>query len=161
MLDEIRINVIDGQVTQVETGVASALAGGSTAETILKEGLIAAMDEVGRRFEEGDLFVPEMLVSARAMQAGLQLLKPHLVQDEVRSVGQRHDPYVARWFPRRRRHTVDQGHGQHQHQHQQREPSSPAQRDAKLVEVWHPADSRPEIVSTPPSNSHRNCRIPL
>lgn len=45
------------------------------------------MDEVGQRFEQGDFFVPEMLVSARAMQAGLQVLKPHLVQGEVRSAG--------------------------------------------------------------------------
>jgi 5-methyltetrahydrofolate--homocysteine methyltransferase len=65
----------------------AALANGGTPETILKEGLIAAMDEVGQRFEQGDFFVPEMLVSARAMQAGLQVLKPHLVQGEVRSAG--------------------------------------------------------------------------
>lgn len=45
------------------------------------------MDEVGRRFQEGDFFVREMLASARAMQAGLQILKPHLVKDEIRSAG--------------------------------------------------------------------------
>jgi 5-methyltetrahydrofolate--homocysteine methyltransferase len=87
MIDEIRHNVIDGQVTEVEADVAAALANGSAPETILREGLIAAMDEVGQRFEEGDLFVPEMLVAARAMQAGLQVLKPLLVQGEIRSAG--------------------------------------------------------------------------
>ena len=45
------------------------------------------MDEIGRRFEEGDLYVPEMLVSARAMQAGLKLLKPHLLQSDIKSSG--------------------------------------------------------------------------
>ena len=49
--------------------------------------MIAAMKEVGRRFEEGDYYVPEMLVSARAMQAGLSLLKPRLVQSDVKSAG--------------------------------------------------------------------------
>jgi 5-methyltetrahydrofolate--homocysteine methyltransferase len=45
------------------------------------------MDEVGRRFEEGDFFVPEMLIAARAMQAGLRLLKPHLVAGESKTAG--------------------------------------------------------------------------
>ncbi len=56
----------------------AALAAGIAPETILKDGLIAAMGEVGRLFEENEYFVPEMLVSARAMQGGLALLKPHL-----------------------------------------------------------------------------------
>ena len=45
------------------------------------------MDEVGRRYEEGDFFVPEMLIAARAMQSGLHVLKPHLVQGDVGSAG--------------------------------------------------------------------------
>ena len=56
----------------------AALADGIPAETILKDGLIAAMAEVGRLFEENEYFVPEMLVAARAMQGGLALLKPYL-----------------------------------------------------------------------------------
>ena len=55
-----------------------ALAAGIDPETILKDGLIAAMAEVGRLFEENEYFVPEMLVAARAMQGGLALLKPQL-----------------------------------------------------------------------------------
>jgi len=78
-------NVIDGDSKEVEAGVKQALAEGISANTILSEGLTPAMDEVGRRFEEGDLFVPEMLVAARAMQAGMVLLKPHLIQSEVKS----------------------------------------------------------------------------
>ena len=49
------------------------------AETILTEGMIAAMGEVGRLFEQGEYFVPEMLVSAKSMQLGLNLLRPLLV----------------------------------------------------------------------------------
>jgi 5-methyltetrahydrofolate--homocysteine methyltransferase len=80
-------NVIDGEVQEVEAGIKAALAEGIDASTLLNQALIAAMDEVGRRFEEGDLFVPEMLVSARAMQAGLQYLKPHLLQADIKSSG--------------------------------------------------------------------------
>jgi 5-methyltetrahydrofolate--homocysteine methyltransferase len=80
-------NVIDGDVKGVESGIQAALAEGIGASVLLNQALIAAMDEVGRRFEEGDLFVPEMLVSARAMQAGLQYLKPHLLQADIKSSG--------------------------------------------------------------------------
>jgi 5-methyltetrahydrofolate--homocysteine methyltransferase len=80
-------NVIDGQAPEVEAGVKSALEAGIAADAILNQALIAAMDEVGRRFENGVFFVPEMLVAARAMQAGLKLLKPHLVEAEVKSAG--------------------------------------------------------------------------
>jgi 5-methyltetrahydrofolate--homocysteine methyltransferase len=54
---------------------------------ILNEGLIAAMAEVGKRFEEGECYVPEMLVAARAMQNGMGLLKPHLQREKLESKG--------------------------------------------------------------------------
>ena len=54
---------------------------------ILQEGMIAAMKEVGRRFEEGDYFVPEMLIAARAMQSGLVVLKPYLVDADIKPAG--------------------------------------------------------------------------
>jgi 5-methyltetrahydrofolate--homocysteine methyltransferase len=80
-------NVIDGQAAEAEAGVEAALEAGIPADAILNQSLIAAMDEVGRRFENGDFFVPEMLIAARAMQAGLKLLKPHLAKAEVKSAG--------------------------------------------------------------------------
>jgi 5-methyltetrahydrofolate--homocysteine methyltransferase len=80
-------NVIDGQADAVANGVKAALAAGVDANTILNEALIAAMEDVGCKFEEGELFVPEMLVSARAMQAGLSLLKPHLAVTDTKSSG--------------------------------------------------------------------------
>jgi 5-methyltetrahydrofolate--homocysteine methyltransferase len=49
--------------------------------------MISAMAEVGRLFEEGEYFVPDMLLSARAMQAALTVLKPHLIQAKIRSAG--------------------------------------------------------------------------
>ncbi len=86
-LKEIYENVINGQAPAVEAGVKAALAAGVAADVILNQALIAAMDEVGRRFEEGDFFVPEMLIAARAMQAGLNYLKPFLADTDVRSAG--------------------------------------------------------------------------
>ena len=86
-LEEIYQNVIDGQAPAVEAGVKVALDAGTPADEILQKSLIAAMDEVGRRFEEGDFFVPEMLIAARAMQAGLTILKPHLAEKDIKSAG--------------------------------------------------------------------------
>ena len=70
--------VLEGDAAGTKAGVNAALDAGIAPETILKDGLIAAMGEVGRLFEENEYFVPEMLVSARAMQGGLAILKPQL-----------------------------------------------------------------------------------
>ena len=60
---------------------------GTDIQSILNDGLISAMDEVGERFSAGELFVPEMLMAAQAMKAGLELLKPHLGEGAGRSKG--------------------------------------------------------------------------
>ena len=60
---------------------------GTAIETILKDGLIDAMDEVGEKFSAGEFFVPEMLMAAQAMKAGLELLKPHLGEGGSQSKG--------------------------------------------------------------------------
>lgn len=86
-LKDIYQNVIDGQADPVKSGVQAELDAGTSAETILNEALITAMDYVGQRFEEGEFFVPEMLIAARAMQAGMNLLKPYLVESGIESAG--------------------------------------------------------------------------
>lgn len=86
-LETIFQNVTEGKVAEVEAGVKAALDSGVSSEEILNKALIAAMGDVGKRFEDGDLFVPEMLIAARAMQAGLNLLKPHLAEIGVQSAG--------------------------------------------------------------------------
>ena len=63
------------------------LDGGTDIGTILNDGLISAMDEVGERFSAGELFVPEMLMAAQAMKAGLEILKPHLAAGQNQSKG--------------------------------------------------------------------------
>ncbi len=86
-LEAIYNAVLDGNAPGAEAGVKAALAAGAPAETVLKDGLIAAMTEVGRLFEENEYFVPEMLVSARAMKAGLTFLKPHLAEGSATPAG--------------------------------------------------------------------------
>lgn len=86
-LKPIYQNVLDGQADAVLSSVRSALAAGVDPNSILNEALIAAMSEVGRLFEEGEYYVPDMLISARAMQAGLEILKPKLVAAGVEPIG--------------------------------------------------------------------------
>lgn len=86
-ISEIYNNILDGQRTKVAENVRAALDAGVNPESILNEGMVAAMSEVGRLFEEGEYFVPEMLVSARAMQEGLAVLKPVLVKENVQAAG--------------------------------------------------------------------------
>ncbi len=79
--------IISGDKAEVQKQVRAALEEEQEPTVILNEGMIAAMREVGRRFEEGDFFVPEMLLSAHAMQAGMGVLKPSLQQSNVQSTG--------------------------------------------------------------------------
>jgi 5-methyltetrahydrofolate--homocysteine methyltransferase len=87
IIKEIYTNVMEGQVNAVKENIQSAIDAGIPVSVILNEGMIAAMAEVGRLFEEGECFVPEMLVAARAMQTGMALLKPYLKNAEVKSAG--------------------------------------------------------------------------
>jgi 5-methyltetrahydrofolate--homocysteine methyltransferase len=87
ILKEIFEAIQGGEHTVVPVKVQAALDAGIPAGEILTDGMIAAMAEVGRLFEEGEYFVPEMLIAARAMQAGLALLKPQLAQAGVKSAG--------------------------------------------------------------------------
>ena len=86
-LEPIYQAVLDGDAKGTEAAVKAALAVHVSAEDILKKACIPAMGEVGRLFEEGEKFVPEMLISARAMQTAVGLLKPLLAQANVQSAG--------------------------------------------------------------------------
>ena len=71
----------------VKTKTQAELDAGTDIGAILNDGLISAMDEVGERFSAGELFVPEMLMAAQAMKAGLAILKPHLAEGQSSSKG--------------------------------------------------------------------------
>ena len=77
--------VVNGEIEEVAEGVNAALAAGEAPDRILNEALIPAMAEVGRLFEIQEYYVPEMLISAKAMQGGLALLKPLLAASGVQA----------------------------------------------------------------------------
>ena len=86
-LDELRRAVIEGNLKAAMNLANLELDAGTAPERILQEGLIAAMSEVGDLFECGQLYVPEMLIAARAMQGALGLLRPHLLASCVPAAG--------------------------------------------------------------------------
>lgn len=79
--------ILEGDMESVAGGVQTALDAETAPGEILNEALISAMDKVGQLFENGEYFVPEMLIAARAMKAGLEILKPLLVDSGVDPVG--------------------------------------------------------------------------
>ncbi len=87
IMDRIKTAVEDRKRNEIQDLVNEAIAEGIPAETIINEALIAAMDVVGRRFSSGEIFVPEMLVSALTMKMGLDIVKPLLVGSEGASRG--------------------------------------------------------------------------
>jgi 5-methyltetrahydrofolate--homocysteine methyltransferase len=87
LIQKIYDGILEGQQKSVVANVTAAIEAKLDPQTILNDGMVSAMAEVGRLFEEGEYFVPEMLISARAMQSGLAVLKPQLVQANVQSSG--------------------------------------------------------------------------
>ncbi len=86
-LENIYKAVSSGDAATVKAEVKAALEEGVSAEEILHKACIPAMDEVGRQFEIGEKFVPEMLISARAMQGAVDILRPLLVEAGVETIG--------------------------------------------------------------------------
>ena len=86
-LDNIYEAILDGDMGIVPAHVQSAIDAGISVSDILIESMIAAMEEVGRLFQEGEYFVPEMLLAAHSMKAGLSVLQPHLVNTGVEPIG--------------------------------------------------------------------------
>jgi 5-methyltetrahydrofolate--homocysteine methyltransferase len=86
-LDDIYDAVLGFDAEKTAELVRAELAAGTEVRVILDEALIAAMDEVGAQFSEGVLFVPEMLMAAMAMKAGLEILRPHLSASEAKPAG--------------------------------------------------------------------------
>jgi len=82
IISEIHTNILEGDINGLKANIQTALDADIPVSIILNEGMIDAMTKVGHLFESGDCFVPEMLVSAHAMQAGLTLLKPYLKNTE-------------------------------------------------------------------------------
>ena len=87
ILQDISQAMQKGKAKQVKQLIPQALEEGVSANQILEEALLAGMSEVGKRFRDNEIFVPEVLVAARAMNMGTELLKPYLQQAGVEPKG--------------------------------------------------------------------------
>jgi 5-methyltetrahydrofolate--homocysteine methyltransferase len=87
LLEEIKGSVVAGKHQVVEALVEKAVADGADLDELINTSLIAAMEVVGQRFANSEIFVPEMLVSAMTMKKGLEIIKPLLKETEGQSKG--------------------------------------------------------------------------
>ncbi|MFO8057787.1 MAG: corrinoid protein [bacterium] len=86
-MEDLKELVKSGDAGGTANKVQEMIDNGENPEAIMKQGLIPAMDEVGDLFQKGEFFVPEMLVAARAMQQGLNVIKPKLVDAGIEPIG--------------------------------------------------------------------------
>ena len=87
ILNEISQAMQKGRAKLVRELVPRAMEEGISAKQILEEGLLAGMNIVGDKFQNNEIFVPEVLIAARAMNAGTELLKPYLADADTRPMG--------------------------------------------------------------------------
>jgi 5-methyltetrahydrofolate--homocysteine methyltransferase len=87
MLKEMQEALMAGKKAEVESLVDQALAAGTPAGTILNDGLIPGMARLGVQFKNNEVFIPEVLVAARAMNAGMSKLEPHLAKAGIKPRG--------------------------------------------------------------------------
>ena len=87
ILEDISTYLQQGRAKNVKTLVAEALEQGIPAQQILDEGLLAGMDIIGEKFKNNEVYVPEVLLSARAMTMGAEILKPHLSEEGATEKG--------------------------------------------------------------------------
>ncbi len=87
ILEEISLLLQKGKAADVASLVKKALEEGLTPSTILNEGMMPGMDIIGTRFKNNDIFIPEVLIAARAMAAGTEVLRPYMVGDKSESKG--------------------------------------------------------------------------
>ena len=87
ILEEISMYLQQGRARNVKKLVEQALEEGLSPQNILEEGLMSGMNIIGQKFKDNEVFVPEVLVSARAMNMGMEALKPYLMQENTKPAG--------------------------------------------------------------------------
>ena len=87
IIEEISAKLQAGKSKDIKELVPQALEEGVDARVILEQGLLAGMSVVGAKFKNNEIFVPEVLIAARAMKTGSEILKPYLVSEDVKPVG--------------------------------------------------------------------------
>ena len=83
ILEDVYNAVLDGKIDEAAAGIEQGLSTGIAVDDLLKKGLLSAMDLVGERFGEGAIFIPQVIWSAKAMQAAMDLLRPHFTEDQL------------------------------------------------------------------------------
>ncbi len=86
-LTELAAALAAGKLPKIKPLITEALDAGLSAEKILADGLLAGMSEIGERFKNGQAYVPEVMLAAKCMQTGCDLLKPHFKAGETNSTG--------------------------------------------------------------------------
>jgi 5-methyltetrahydrofolate--homocysteine methyltransferase len=86
-MEELREAVVAGKVKETTEQVQKLLQEGQDPNAMMQEAMIPAMDVVGDLFQKGEVYLPEMLMAAKAMKAGLEILKPRMVQGAAASTG--------------------------------------------------------------------------
>jgi 5-methyltetrahydrofolate--homocysteine methyltransferase len=87
MLNEVASAVQACDEERVKGAVERALQANAEPLEVIDNGLIAGMNVVGKKFREGDVFVPEVLMAAEAMRAGMEIIKPKLMGKEIPTIG--------------------------------------------------------------------------
>jgi 5-methyltetrahydrofolate--homocysteine methyltransferase len=87
VLEQISENLIKGKANDVKSLVQQAVSQKVHPGDILNKGLLAGMSVIGERFKKNEVYVPEVLIAARAMKAGMEILKPLLAEAKVEPVG--------------------------------------------------------------------------
>ncbi len=87
IINEISEKLQAGKAKEIKVLVPQALEEGYSAKQILEDGLLAGMSVIGEKFKNNEVYVPEVLVAARAMKIGANLLKPYLISDDVQPSG--------------------------------------------------------------------------
>jgi len=85
LVEDLRTAVIEGNLTEAPLLVQRALQAGLGPQEIIDQGLIAAMEAVGEKFAQGELYIPEMLLSAKTMEKALAVLRPQIVAKGIKA----------------------------------------------------------------------------
>ena len=86
-IEEVKALVVKGSAKKVGRAVQAAVDAGCDASEILNQGMVEAMSEVGDQFTKNEIFVSEMLMAARAMKKGVEVLQPHLAAGSTGALG--------------------------------------------------------------------------
>ena len=87
ILELIANDVVEGEMDEIADHVQEALDAGMAPKEVLDNGMLKGMNIVGEQFKEGEMFVPEVLMSAKTMDEGMEILKPLLKEGDVKKAG--------------------------------------------------------------------------